>query len=536
MFRKIVKKVFALALAIALVMPVVSYAQEYGSAKNVIVMIPDGMNVESYTFARYFTNNYKHTLDQMNTGTVRTNNSNTPIADSAPAGTAMATGYKSESPYVGTYPSKAGMPGAEGFDLSKAQYPLATVLEGAKSQGRATGIVSTSNVNHATPADFSAHHPSRSEYQKLIEQQVYQDMDVVLGAGSSYLSADKRDDGQDLIKEIKNLGYDYVTTKDQMKSSSSNKIWGMFDPKSMSYDLDRKAEEPSLAEMTKKAIDILSREDKGFFLMVEGSEIDWAGHANDPVAMVGDILAFDEAVKVAKDFADTNKDTVIVVATDHGTGGMTIGNAKSAKNYDKIPLGDFTKHIKGARVTALGAARLLNEGKTNVADVMSQEFGINDLTAEEIKSVQESKDTQKAIGTIISDRSYIGWTTGGHVGGDVGLYCYSTADNAKLLTGNIHNNQIGRYLEDILDVDLDNLSDRLFVPLKEAEAKGAEIKVVESENKDINATITKGNQKIEIPVYKNYVINNGTKVDLPGVTVHNGNEVFVPQEVIDLIK
>lgn len=534
------KKIMATALAVVTLLPNFIFAgnKDYGSAKNVIMMIPDGMSVEAYTTARWMTKDKKFVMDEMSTGMVRTNNSNTPMADSAPAATAMATGIKTESPFIGVYPTKAGMPGAEDFDEKKSKMPIANVLEGAERSGRSTGIVSTSNIQHATPADFSAHNPDRNNYQDLGEQQLYQNMEVVLGAGSKHLSKETRDDKEDLISEIKNLGYDYVTTPEAMKASTAEKLWGLFDEDSLAFDIDRDPKkEPSLAEMTDKALDVLSKNDKGFFLMVEGSEVDWGAHSNDPVGMVNDIKAFDDAVKVAKDFADKNKDTVIVIAADHGTGGITFGHRDISSGYDKVPLEEFTKIIGDAKISTTKAATLLNEDKSNIKEVMKDNYNITDLTDEELNFIKNEKETESAIGRVISARSHITWTTGGHVGGDIGLYCYSTSDDAKRLMGTIHNNEIGKYLEDILDLDLNALTEELYNPVREGfEEKGAKVKFNVLGKNNYEVVVTKGDDKITLPVSKNYAIKNGEKVELKGITVYTGRSTYVSKDAFDLIK
>lgn len=414
-----------------LILPVNSFAagNDYGQAKNVILMIPDGMSVEAVTMTRWMTEDGEFVFDSWATGLVKTHNANTPIADSAPAGTAMATGIKSQSPYVGTYPSKGGIFGAEGFEESKKMMPIATLLEGAERLGKSTGIISTSNIQYATLAGFSSHNPNRNNYEDLGEQQVYQDIKVVLGGGSSYLSKKVRKDKEDLIGEIKSLGYDYVTTRDQLEKSNSNKLWGMFAETSMAYDIDRDSSvEPSLKEMTSKALSILEKNNKGFFLMVEGSQPDWAGHANNPVGMKSEIFSFNEAVKVAKDFADKNKDTVVIIASDHGTGGLTIGHRDITKGYDKEPLETFTHIIKNAKLTGAGFEGKLDENRSNISALVKEVYGF-EPTSEEVKLIKDSENVQQTVGTIISDRSMIGWTTGGHVGGDVALYCYTSGNS-----------------------------------------------------------------------------------------------------------
>ncbi|MFM9414535.1 alkaline phosphatase [Peptococcus simiae] len=542
-----IKKLFATTLTASVLFCSVTFpgmpgpaeaAQDtYGRSHNVIMMIPDGTNVEAVTTTRWMTDSKALTMDSMLTGMVRTNNANTPIADSAPAGTAMSTGQKTESPFIATYPTKAGMPGAETMDESRAMAPLATVLEGAKRAGKSTGIISTSNIQHATPADFSSHHPNRNAYEDLGEQQVYQKMDVVLGAGSHYLTAENRADKEDLIKEIKDQGYTYVTTPAEMASAGNGPLWGMFAGKSMAYDIDRDpAKEPSLAEMTQKALDLLSQNDKGFFLMVEGSEVDWAAHANDPVGVVSDLLAFDKAVAVAKDFADRHGNTTIIIAADHGTGGMTFGERAISKGYDKAPLESFTKYIKNAKLTGQGVALRLNADRSNIDAVMNEAYGLNDLTNEERQLIRDAKDVQGAVGKVISDRSHIGWTTNGHVGGDVALYCYTSSPEAKLLTGLVFNHEIGLYMADLLDLDLVALSKDLYVPVRDAFADtGATITFDNSRPANPEVIVTKDKKTIIFPISKNYAIIDGKRVELDGLTVFNTQKTYVPASAAKLL-
>lgn len=536
------KSVLALALSLVITFGVTQsvFAGEYGKAKNIILMIPDGMSVESLTTARWMTDDYSFVMDEMATGMVRTNNSNTPIADSAPAGTAMATGVKTQSPYISTYPgTSTSMPGAEPFDSEKANMPLATILEGAERIGKSTGIISTSNVQHATPAVFSSHHPDRNQYEHLGEQQVYQNMEVVLGAGLKYLN--NRKDGENLIQVIKDKGYDYVTDTAGLKTSNSSKIWGMFADKSMAYDIDRdSSKEPSLEEMTTKALEVLSKNNNGFFLMVEGSEVDWANHANDPVAVVSDVIAFDKAVKVAKDFADSNPGTALIIAADHGTGGITFGERAISSGYDKTPLEEFTKIIKNAKLTGQGAAALLNDDKSNIAQVMEDIYGIKDLTEEEIEYIKGGEELkegmQQAIGTVIANRSHIGFTTNGHVGGDVTLYCYTSGSDIRPLTGTVHNAEIGKYMASLFDVDLEALTDKLYNEAEKAfKAKGAEVTLVTDES-DISLIVEKGSKKVKFPAYKNIAIVDGKEIELEGLNVFNGEKMYVAEDALALIK
>lgn len=346
-------------------------AQNNPQAKNIIMMIPDGQSVSDTTLARWYKGGTPLAVDEMMCGLVRTYSSDAAIADSAPSGTVYATGFKSHTGFVGVLPDENIMPGMKPLADADKRRPVASILEAAQMLGKGTGLIATSKIMHATPADFSAHDPSRKNYDNLSEQEVYQNIDVVLGSGEYYLTPEGRKDGENLASELKNMGYDYITTPDEMRNTNSTKIWGMFAPKDLSYEIDRdSSKQPSLAEMTKKAIDTLSKNENGFFLLVEGSKVDWASHANDPIGIISDTLAYDEAVKAALDFAKKDGNTVVISVTDHGNGGMTIGNKATDNNYDKQPLDAFIAPLKKASRTGEGVEN------TDIAAYMSELFGI----------------------------------------------------------------------------------------------------------------------------------------------------------------
>jgi len=506
--------------------------------KNVILLIPDGMSITHTTIARWYKGGTALSMDSIASGLVRTYSADATIADSAPAATAMATGYKSHTGFVSVLPDVADMPGQTPINPEDARKPVATVLEGAKLLGKATGLIATSEIPHATPAAFASHNVSRKNYDSISEQMVYNGIDVVFGGGSDTLK-NKRKDGEDLIEVLKAKGYEYITTKEQMQNVTSNKVWGMFAQMDMAYDMDRDASvQPSLAEMTQKAIDILSKDEDGFFLMVEGSKIDWASHANDPVGVISDVLAFDEAVKVALDFAKSNGNTAVIVCSDHGNGGMTIGNSDTTHGYDKKPLSAFIAPLKKAKLTGEGLESKLNKDKSNIKEVMAQYFGITDLSNEEIKAIKEAKpgSLNGVVGPIISKRAFIGWTTGGHTGEEVVLYSYHP-NSAYRLTGVVENTDIAKYIAELLSIDLEKLNRTLFVPARAAfEAKGA---TVEYDNTTDPANpviiVTKGSNTLKLPVNKNIAILNGETKTFNGLTVVT-SKTFVPQEVVDMIE
>jgi alkaline phosphatase len=247
---------------------------------NVIMMVMDGTSAGATNLARWYKGE-NLAMDEIMIGGVRTHSAESAITDSAPAATALATGHKSNDKVIGLLPKLVNSPGVDPVNPEDAYKPVANVLEGAKLAGKSTGIISTSEIQHATPAGFSSHAAHRSNYQDIAEQQVYQGIDIVLGGGKESLlpgtTKNARTDGENLLNVINDNGYQFVETRDALLKSKSNKIWGSFAPSAMAYDFDRQAKkssEPSLAEMTKKAISTLNKNNKGFFLFVEGSKVD----------------------------------------------------------------------------------------------------------------------------------------------------------------------------------------------------------------------------------------------------------------------
>ncbi|WP_426351270.1 alkaline phosphatase [Alloiococcus sp. CFN-8] len=496
--------------------------------KNVIMMIPDGNSIEASTIARYYNNGEPMVLDEIAVGMTKTHWNQGPITDSAPGGTAYAIGSKTDDKHVGVLPGGV---------------PAATLIEASRLKGKATGIVSTSEVMHATPADFTAHDVDRANYNSLMKQQIYNGLDVVLGGGNQFFTPEaggKRADGKDLRETIVSLGYEYVTTREEMFNSRAKKIWGAFAEADMMYEVDRIAtgsQEPTLAEMTKKAIDILSKDKDGFFLMVEGSKVDWAAHANDTVGMVGDILAYDDAVGVALEFAKKDGQTVVISSSDHGTGGPIIGGVNP--NYSSVTFDESINKLLSAKIS-LDYANELLEGadEARVREIYAEYFGITDPTSEEIALALEGK-----INNVISDRANISWTYGGHIGGDVGLYSYAPR-GFEQLGGVVDNTEVGRYMERVLGVNLDATSKRLFVNAKEAfERKGAEVTLDTSDMDNPLLIVKKGNNTLELFGYTNIVKLNGKEIKLEGLVVTNKidgsysiENSYVPEQAVKLLK
>jgi len=486
-------------------------------------------------------------MDALASGLIHSYSSDAIVNDSAPAGTAYACGITAQTGNIGVYPDVLNMPGLKQPkpDGINNLSPAANIMEAARLQGRATGLVVTCEIQHATPADFAAHDPSRKNYDNIGEQEVYAGFDVVLGGGYKFFTAESRKDQEDLISVIKSK-YDLVQDLQGMQASKAARLWGAFAPADMGYDLDRDAARiPSLSEMTGKAISTLAQNKKGFVLMVEGSLIDWAAHANDAVGMVGDINAFDKAVGVALDFAKRDKNTVVLIMTDHGNSGISIGDASTSSSYDKLPLRTVVTPLRNATRTAQGVADLINADRSNIAEVVSKYYGVN-VTAEDIARLKTAKDQTdlRALCTAIlppklAASAKIGFTTGGHTGEDIVLYAYHP--QGTIPTGVIMNTDVARYLEKVLDTDLTEVTRRRFqLAAIQFARKGAIARTDRSDPSNPVLVVTKGNEEIRFAQNKNVALVNGRATELSGLVLHRGlaggENWFVPEDAVALVK
>ena len=268
-----------------------------GGFKNIIMLIPDGCDDGVLGLARWYKNEPLF-VDSLKHGTVHPFMANSLMTDSAPGGTAYSSGQLTTDKFIAVGPRREDLLSIlDPDDLFEPYAPIPTVIEKANSMGLSTGLISTSRVTHATPAAFAAHVDSRSKEAQISKQMVFNGVDVVMGGGRKNMLPDAscnttaegeptgaRADCLNLEDELKSRRYEICTTKDEMMALEGDKAWCSFASSHMSPDIDREfvaPTEPSIAEMTAKAIEMLSKNDDGFFLMVEGSQVDWAGHAND---------------------------------------------------------------------------------------------------------------------------------------------------------------------------------------------------------------------------------------------------------------
>ncbi|MDR0348750.1 MAG: alkaline phosphatase [Tannerella sp.] len=541
-------------------------AEQVKPVKNLILMIPDGTSLPTVSIARWYQwymnpDKPKLAIDPYLCGTVQTHSSNAPIGDSAPTTSCYMTGYPSLPGYVSTYPVSDPANDIYPVDPEKAYQPLITLLEAAKiTKQKATGLVFTCEFPHATPADCSAHSYKRGRYDWIAPQMVHNDLDVVMGGGASLLS-----DTDEAY--LKNNGYGiFKNDINGMRTYAGNKMWALYNDREMSYDLDRDpAKEPAIEEMTQIAIGKLAENENGFFLMVEGSKVDWAAHANDPAGMITDFLAFDRACKVALDFARKNGETAVIIVPDHGNSGFSLG-VRHCGSYDRLTKDDLFYTISRVKLTAEGFANKLNEEPhTAVQQIFNQYAGF-ELTEDELNAlyhcksyrnspIPESERSDKDIPAslysgsltgfitkLITAKTCFGFTTGGHTGEEVFLAAFHP--QGTLPAGMYTNIELNHYMAALLGVggQLDSLTHTCFAKHTDV-FKDYTCEIVPPEKeKDSPTLIVKNNRKQLTITPNTNIIKSGRKkqeeIRLKSVIVYVdvNNTFYLPQSLVDLIK
>jgi len=407
----------------------ISFTQPFGieaevapapsTPKNVILLIGDGMGFEHMEAARDEQGSalYMDSVDDAS-GTMETWSYNKitegdEITDSASAATAMATGYKILDNQLNVLPDEVST-------------PIPTIQQTAEIKGLATGVVTTTQIAHATPAAFgSAHNISRNDYEGIAAEMLSNDLEVLMGGARAHFDT-RRADGVDLIAQAQADGYAFVEDVTALNSldPGTEKILGIFhdDNGLVQERQNPPATQPHLNQMTAQALAALAQDTDGFFLMVEGGQIDWAAHDNDIDGVKGETLAFDLAVKEALDFQAQNPDTLIIVTADHETGGLTYDASTdtatwSSTDHTGVPVGVWAEG-PGAELfegaidntdIARNIAQLLDLPKQLVVqwDEANDEFKVTSLGIEvfgaEIKLDGQSVGTTDANGKLAYD-------------------------------------------------------------------------------------------------------------------------------------
>lgn len=481
------KRLVGIVLAVVLCGQVNAIAPEkVKPVKNVILFISDGTSLSVASAARWLQRYRDPSKENLNIdpwmcGTVITCNSDAPIGDSAPTTSCYMTGHRSRAGYVSTYPPYKGSANIGFVDSTRTYAPMATLLEAGKQLlGKSAGLVFTCQFPHATPADCSAHYYNRNASKLISDQMVHNGLDVVIGGGNKYLSAENED-------YLRSQGVKvYRDNINGMRQDKGNKMWALFGQYDMDYDMDRNPEEqPSLAEMTQTAIGKLSKNRNGFFLMVEGSKVDWAAHANDPAAVPNEFLAFDKAVGAAIDFARKDGNTVVIVTVDHGNSGFSIGRY-GIGDYSHASLERIFGQVAKYKLSGDGLEAKINAQPFDSLKSIFKKYASIDLSNDEMLLLMNSKGYKNSpipeelrspdktsplyssylsgvINKILTAHTCFGWTTGGHTGEDVFLACYHPKASQRIMGVN-SNVELAHYMQALFGMygKMGTFSDNIF--------------------------------------------------------------------------
>ncbi|EXJ83308.1 alkaline phosphatase [Capronia coronata CBS 617.96] len=457
--------------------------------RNMIFMVSDGMGPTSLSLTRswrQYTSGLPIddllVLDRHLIGSSRTRSSSSLVTDSAAGATAFSCGFKSYNGAISVLPDHT---------------PCGTVLEAAKRAGYMTGLVVTTRLTDATPACFAAH-ANRREYEDLIAEQMVghyplgRVVDLLIGGGRCHFLPNTtegscRADSTDVVAMAKDdFGYQYIDNRadfdnlDNQNGHLDLPLLALLADTDIPYEIDRAQVSdvyPSEAEMARLALKALSAatkdSDKGFFLMIEGSRIDHAGHANDPAAQVREVMAHDEAFDAVLKFLDGDETEGVLVSTsDHETGGLATARqlhesypqyrwypevlANASHSYEFMAR-EWRKYLDSSSSLSRG------EKAIKLADMISSDLGITDYSDDEIDAIIDASPVWPPayhFADMISRRAQVGWSTHGHSAADVNIYA-SHPTHAPGLVGNHENIEVGQFIAEYLDLDLEPVTKEL---------------------------------------------------------------------------
>lgn len=442
-----------------------TFAQE---AKYVFYFIGDGMGVNQVQGTEYYLGELEGKtgisplqFTQFPYSTVATTFSATNrVTDSAAAGTALATGHKTQNGAIGV--------------LKDLQTPVNSVAVWAKNSGKRVGVATSVSVDHATPAAFYAHVAGRGSYYNIGKDLYKAGFDFY--AGSDFLQPTNKDNANDenLYDMAGKNGYVIARGyKDYLKKSKKadkmilfqSEVASKQDRSAIPYAIDRTKSDLTLQDITRSAVNFLTKDaSKGFFLMVEGGKIDWACHSNDAATVFQEVIDFDNAIKVAYEFYAQHPDeTLIVITADHETGGIVLGTGPYELNLQVL---------KNQKVSESGFTKIVNQLREksknqvsweDIKQALKENFGfwdsvkLSDKQEARLKAVYESslKNQQMKLEKseyaqdepiaaeakrIIDEIALVGWTSGGHSAGYVPVFAIGAG--AELFQGRIDNTEI----------------------------------------------------------------------------------------------
>lgn len=328
---------FTLGPSVILAKDLESISKKDKKANNIIILISDGMSTGTLQMANLYSQNILgkngnwmnlYAENKVTRALMDTASASSIVTDSAAASSSFGGGHRVKNGVLNI--------GANG----ERYLPL---WQKFKNAGKKAGCVTSVTITHATPAGFCVNSDSRNAENEIAEMYADLGLDVMMGGGDEFFNASKRADKKDVYKIYEQKGYQVLKQKTDLETlQRGKKTLGVFSSGALPYAIDRTniaelQKTPTLAEMSTAAINQMKDHENGFVLLIEGGKVDWAAHANDVTALIHDQLAFDEAVKAAIDFAEKDKETLVIITTDHGNANPgVIYGAEATKNFNSI--------------------------------------------------------------------------------------------------------------------------------------------------------------------------------------------------------
>ncbi len=419
-------------------------------AKNIIFLVSDGMSSGTLTMADQFL--YRSTGQRSNwmklyeenlvsRSLMETASANSIVTDSAAASSSWGGGVRVNNGSLNINPD------------GSSNNPI---LQKFKKMGKKVGCVTTVPITHATPAGFCVATTSRNDQNKIAELYLSIGFDVMLGGGANYFSANSRPDKKDLLQAYKSANWQVVRNKkDLFKSENKKPVLGLFANDALPYTLDHLQDKslqdtaPTLAEMTASAIELMKGNEKGFALQVEAGKVDWAAHGNDIGGLIKDQIAFDDAIKVAIDFAQKDKSTLVIITTDHANSNPGLSGGEVNANFDSI---QKYRHSNEWILNGIDDTTSLSQLKERI-EYANPDFTVNDEEASLLQSYYRKLNTEtgvynarelpfRALAEMQKKRNSVGWISMDHASDHVELAAFGPGSQlipAFVINTDLHN-------------------------------------------------------------------------------------------------
>lgn len=392
--------------------------------KNIIMMVSDGMSSGTLSMTDIFLNR-KYGKPSNWMSLYHENKVSRALMDMASASSIVTDSAAASSSWGGGHRVSNGSLNVD--PNGEAHTPIWVKF---KKAGKMAGCVTSVAITHATPAGFCANSNKRNAQDDIAEQYLERGFDVLMGGGDNFFNKDKRKDKQDLYTKFKNKGYQIAKSRAELKSIQAKApVLGVFADDALPYYIDRNSDTelqrhvPTLAEMSAKAIEVLSQSHNGFVLQIESGKVDWAAHANDLGGLIHEQIQFDEAIKVVMDFAEKDKETLVIITSDHGNANPGIIYGKYANdNFDAVQkykqtnewiLNSFSEkstikqiietveYANGSILSEEDAKHILNY----YAGLEKQEDGLYNYRKLPFKTFAEIQSKTNSVGWISMDHS-----------------------------------------------------------------------------------------------------------------------------------